>query len=222
MTLRIAVLASGLGSNLRALIAGRDAGTLSIEIVGVGSDKPACGAVASARAAGIPTFVHRPADFADRATFDAALFADLARVQPDVIVCAGYMRLLGAEVVRGTQGKMINLHPSLLPAYPGLHTHARALADGVREHGATVHVVTDDLDAGPVLAQVVVPVELNDTAAMLTDRVRTREHPLLCAVIATLARGDLVLAADAPPRWLGRPLHRPLRLGADNRWMENP
>jgi phosphoribosylglycinamide formyltransferase-1 len=219
--LRIAVLASGVGTNLRALLAGRDDGSLPIRIVGVGSDKPACGAVASARAAGIPTFAYRPSDFADRAAFDAALFADLGRVQPDVIVCAGYMRLLGAEVVRGTQGRMINLHPSLLPAYPGLHTHARALADGAREHGASVHVVTEDLDAGPVLAQAVVPVELNDTAALLADRVRTREHPLLCGVIASLARGDLVLAADAPPRWLGRPLHRPLRLGADNRWMEN-
>jgi phosphoribosylglycinamide formyltransferase-1 len=222
VTLRIAVLASGVGSNLRALVAGRDAGTLPIDIVGVGSDKPGCGAVASARAAGIPVFAHLPADFADRAAFDAALFADLGRVQPDVIVCAGYMRLLGAEVVRATHGRMINLHPSLLPAYPGLHTHARALADGVREHGASVHVVTEDLDAGPVLAQAVVPVELNDSPESLADRVRGREHPLLCAVIADLARGDLVLAADTPPRWRGTPLTRPLRLGSDNRWMETP
>ena len=218
--LRLAVLASGIGSNLRALIAARDAGTLPIAIVGVGSDKPGCGAVASAREAAIPVFAHRPADHADRAAFDAALFADLERVQPDVIVCAGYMRLLGADAVRRNQGRMINLHPSLLPAYPGLHTHARALADGVREHGASVHVVTEDLDAGPVLAQATVPVELNDTAASLADRVRSREHPLLLAVIADLARGDLVLAADAPPLWRGRPLARPLRLADDNRWME--
>lgn len=220
--LRIAVLASGLGSNLRALIAGRDDGTLPIEIVGVGSDKPGCGAVASAREAGIPVFVHRPKNHAGRDAFDAALFADLDRVQPDVIVCAGYMRLLGTEAVRRTRGRMINLHPSLLPAYPGLRTHARALADGVREHGASVHVVIDDLDAGPVLAQVVVPVELNDTAETLADRVQRREHPLLCGVIASLARGDLVLAAGAPPTWRGTPLTRPLRLGDDNRWMENP
>jgi phosphoribosylglycinamide formyltransferase-1 len=117
---------------------------------------------------------------------------------------------------------MINLHPSLLPRYPGLHTHARALADGVREHGASVHVVTEDLDAGPVLAQATVPVELNDTAATLADRVRAREHPLLLGVIAALARGDLVLAADAPPRWRDKPLARPLRLADDNRSMEVP
>ena len=219
--MRIAVLASCAGSNLRALIAGRDGGRLPIEIVGVGSDKPACGAVASARAAGIPVFVHRPKDFADRAAFDAALFADVASVKPDVIVCAGYMRLLSPEAVRSTGGRMINLHPSLLPAYPGLNTHARALADGVRAHGASVHVVTEDLDAGPVLAQATVPVELNDTAESLADRVRGREHPLLCAVIASLARGDLVLAAGAPPAWRGAPLTRPLRLGDDNRWMED-
>ena len=219
--LRVAVLVSGLGSNLRALIAARDAGTLPITIVGVGSDKPRCAAVASAREAAIAVFAHRPADHADRAAFDAALFDDLERVQPDVIACAGYMRLLGADAVRRTRGRMINLHPSLLPAYPGLHTHARALADGAREHGASVHVVTDDLDAGPVIAQATVPVELNDTAATLADRVRTREHPLLLAVIADLARGDLVLAADAPPRWQGRPLARPLRLADDNRWMED-
>jgi phosphoribosylglycinamide formyltransferase-1 len=219
--LRIAVLASGVGSNLRAMIAARDAGALPIAIVGVGSDKPACGAVASARAAGIPVFAHRPAAHADRAAFDDALFTDLERVHPDVIVCAGYMRLLGADAVRRTHGRMLNLHPSLLPAYPGLHTHTRALADGVREHGASVHVVTEDLDAGPVLAQATVPVELNDTAASLADRVRSREHPLLLAVIADLARGDLVLAADAPPRWRGRTLARPLRLADDNRWMED-
>jgi phosphoribosylglycinamide formyltransferase-1 len=131
------------------------------------------------------------------------------------------MRLLSPAVVRSTGGRMINLHPSLLPAYPGLHTHARALADGVRMHGASVHVVTEDLDAGPVLAQATVPVELNDTVEALAERVRGREHPLLCAVIASLARGDLVLAAGAPPSWRGTPLTRPLRLGDDNRWMEN-
>ncbi|MGH8028683.1 MAG: phosphoribosylglycinamide formyltransferase [Arenimonas sp.] len=218
--MRIAVLASGFGSNLRALLAARDAGTLPIDIVGVGSDKPDCGAVASAREAGLPVFAQRPATFADRAAFDAALFTAIEHVQPDVIVCAGYMRLLGKDAVRRTQGRMINLHPSLLPAYPGLHTHARALADGAAEHGASVHVVTEDLDAGPVLAQARVNVEMNDTAATLADRVRGREHPLLCAVIADLANGDLVLAADAPPRWRGVTLARPLRLGDDNRWME--
>jgi phosphoribosylglycinamide formyltransferase-1 len=220
--LRLAVLASGRGSNLRALLAGRARGELPIDIVAVASDKPDCGAVATAREHGIPVFAHRPADHPDRAAFDAALFADVARVQPDVIVCAGYMRLLGADVVRSTRGRMLNIHPSLLPAYPGLRTHARALADGVREHGASVHVVTPELDAGPVLAQARVPVEMNDTPASLAERVLAREHPLLCAVIAGLARGEITLHGDAAPRFRGRPLDHPLLLGADNRFLENP
>jgi phosphoribosylglycinamide formyltransferase-1 len=165
-------------------------------------------------------FARQPADFADRAAFDAALFDFVDGVQPDVIVCAGYMRLLGADAVRRARGRMINIHPSLLPAYPGLRTHARALADGVAEHGCSVHVVTADLDAGPVVAQARVAVDVNDTPATLAEKVLEREHPLLCAVIAALAREDLVLAADAPPLWRGAPLAHPLQLGADNR-LEN-
>ena len=221
MTLRLAVLASGRGSNLRAILAGRDAGTLPVDVVLVASDKPDCGAVATARERGIATFAQRPADHADRAGFDDALLSAVERVQPDVIVCAGYMRLLGADAVRRARGRMINIHPSLLPAYPGLRTHARALADGVAEHGCSVHVVTADLDAGPVLAQATVAVDLNDTPASLADKVLAREHPLLCAVLAALARGDLALAADAPPLWRGAPLDRPLRLGADDTLKEN-
>jgi phosphoribosylglycinamide formyltransferase-1 len=220
MTLRLAVLASGHGSNLRAILAARDRGELPVEVVGVGSDRPGCAAVASARAARIPVFVHAAGDHRNRAEFDASLFADLARVHPDLIVCAGYMRLIDAEAVRGVQGRMINIHPSLLPAYPGLHTHARALADGVREHGASVHVVTPELDAGPVLAQARVPVELNDTPATLAARVLLREHPLLCAVIGCLARGELEIGPAAPPRWHGLALDRPLQLGADNHTLE--
>jgi len=216
VTLRVAVLASGRGSNLRAILAARARGALEAEVVGVGSDKPDCGAVATAREHGIAVFAQPPSAFPDRASFDAALLDFIAGVQPDVIACAGYMRLLDAEAVRRTQGRMINIHPSLLPAYPGLRTHARALADGVAEHGCSVHVVTADLDAGPVLAQAKVPVDLNDTPASLAEKVLAREHPLLCAVIDGLARGDFVLAADAPPAWRGAPLARPLRLGDDD------
>ena len=218
--LRVAVLASGHGSNLRALIAAQR--RLGIALVGVGSDRPGCGAVASARAARIPVLLHAPGDHRTRAEFDAALFADLARVQPDLIVCAGYMRIICDDSVRGVQGRMINIHPSLLPAYTGLNTHSRALADGVREHGASVHVVIPELDAGPVLAQARVPVELNDTPASLAERVLGREHPLLCAVIGCLARGELEIGPAAPPRWKGRALERPLQLGADNLTLENP
>jgi phosphoribosylglycinamide formyltransferase-1 len=220
--LRLAVLASGRGSNLRAILAARDRGELPVDVVAVASDRAGSGAVATAKARGIPAFVRLPRDHASRAAFDAALFADVASVHPDLIVCAGYMRLIDAAAVRGTRGRMINIHPSLLPAYPGLDTHARALADGAREHGASVHVVTPELDAGPVLAQARVPVNVNDTPATLAERVLHREHPLLCAVIATLARGDMVLAADAPPTWRGRPLLRPLRLAEDDQTLELP
>ena len=220
--LRLAVLASGRGSNLRAILARRDAGTLPVEVALVASDKPDCGAVATARERGIGVFARRPDSFPDRASFDAALLDAVVGVQPDVIVCAGYMRLLGADAVRRARGRMINIHPSLLPAYPGLRTHARALADGAVEHGASVHVVTADLDAGPVLAQARVAVDMNDTPATLAERVLAREHPLLCAVLAALARGDIVLAADAPPRWRGAPLAHPLQLGADNTLQERP
>jgi phosphoribosylglycinamide formyltransferase-1 len=213
VTLRLAVLASGRGSNLRAILAAIDRGELDAVVVGVGSDKPGSGAVATARECGIPVFARAPAEFADRAAFDAALFDFAAGVQPDVIVCAGYMRLLGADAVRRARGRMLNIHPSLLPAYPGLRTHERALADRAAEHGCSVHVVTAELDAGPVLAQATVAVDMNDTPAALADRVLAREHPLLCAVLVALARGDLALAADAPPRWRGAPLARPLRLG---------
>jgi phosphoribosylglycinamide formyltransferase-1 len=219
--LRLAVLASGRGSNLRAILAARARGELPVDVVAVASDRPGSGAVATAKAHGIPAFVRLPRDYPDRAAFDAALFADVASVHPDLIVCAGYMRLIDAAAVRGTRGRMINIHPSLLPAYMGLDTHARALADGAHEHGASVHVVIPELDAGPVLAQARVPVEMNDTPATLAERVLRREHPLLCAVIRSLARGDLVLAADGPPAWRGHPLLRPLRLAADDRTLES-
>jgi phosphoribosylglycinamide formyltransferase-1 len=219
--MRLAVLASGRGTNLRAILERRDVGALPVDVVLVASDKPDCGAVALARERGIEVFARRPDDHADRAAFDAALIDAVERVHPDVIVCAGYMRLLGADAVRRSRGRMLNIHPSLLPAYPGLRTHARALADGAREHGASVHVVTEALDAGPVLAQARVAVDVNDTPASLAEKVLAREHPLLCGVIADLARGDLVLAADAPPLWRGRPLARPLCLADDNHWMED-
>jgi phosphoribosylglycinamide formyltransferase-1 len=216
MALRIVVLASGRGSNLRAILDAIDRGAIAARVVAVGSDKPDSGAIALARERGIPVLLHPPSAHPTRAACDAALFADVAAVHPDVIVCAGYMRLIDAAAVRGTQGRMLNIHPSLLPAYRGLRTHARALADGVREHGASVHVVTPELDAGPVLAQATVPVELNDTPDALAAKVLRREHPLLVAVIGSLARGELALASDGTATWRHRPLSRPLRLGDDD------
>ena len=211
--MRLAVLASGRGSNLRALLEAARAGRLQSPVVGVFSDRPAAPALSVARDFGVPAHVTRPADFASRIAFDEALFSDVASVQPDLIVCAGYMRLISERAVRRFQGKMINIHPSLLPAHPGLDTHARVLAGGDVETGASVHVVTPELDGGPVLAQSRVPVLPGDDAEALAQRVLSVEHELLVQVVSAIERGELDPAAD-PPRWLGQPLGAPLHAGA--------
>ncbi len=209
MALRIAVLASGRGTNLAALLAGGADGTIDGRVVGVFSDKPGSGAIALAREAGIDHWAESPKDHGGREAFDAAMFDAIAAVQPDLIVCAGYMRIIGAPAIARVPGRMINIHPSLLPRHPGLHTHQRALEAGDAEHGASVHVVIPELDAGPVLAQVRVPVRPGDDADALAKRVLAREHPLLVACVAAIADGTLALA---PPRWHGHPLAAPLRL----------
>lgn len=210
--MRLAVLASGRGSNLRALLdAGRE-GRLASRIVGVFSDRPRAPALAVAREHGVSAEALKPGDFADRVAYDEALFARVAAVQPDLIVCAGYMRLISDRAVRRLQGKMINIHPSLLPAYAGLDTHARVLAAGDAETGASVHVVTPELDGGPVLAQSCVPVRADDDATTLAARVLGVEHELLVQVVRAIERGELDPAAT-PPRWHDQPLARPLRAG---------
>jgi phosphoribosylglycinamide formyltransferase-1 len=195
---RLAVLASGEGSNLQAILDACADGALAADVAGVFSDRPDARALARARAAGVPAHALRPRDFADRAAFDAALFAAVAAVRPDWIVCAGYMRLIGAAQVQAHRGRMINLHPSLLPAFKGLDTHRRALAAGVSEHGASVHCVTADLDGGPVLARAVVPVHADDTPERLAARVRAVEHPLLLGTLVALVTGALHCPCDAP------------------------
>jgi len=187
MSLRLAVLASGRGSNLRALIEAQRRGQLAIELVGVFSDKPDCGAIALAQEYGIANNAIPPKGFRSREDFDAVLFNAIAAVQPDLIVCAGYMRIISEAAVRRFAGRMINIHPSLLPKYPGLNTHSRALAAGEHEHGASVHLVIPALDAGPVLAQVRVPVHAGDTPETLARRVLAREHALLVQSVAWLA-----------------------------------
>jgi phosphoribosylglycinamide formyltransferase-1 len=211
--MRLAVLASGRGSNLRALLEATRGGRLHSRVVGLFSDRPAAPALTVAREFGVPAHVTRPADFASRVAFDEALFSAVASVQPDLIVCAGYMRLISERAVRRFQGKMINIHPSLLPAYPGLDTHARVLAAGDAESGASVHVVTTELDGGPVLAQARVPVLAGDDADVLARRVLGVEHELLVQVVAAIERGELDPSSD-PPRWHGQALQAPLRAGA--------
>lgn len=214
--LRVVVLASGRGSNLQALIDARDAGQLAIELVGVFSDRASAGALQRAAAAGIPGLALRPKDFTTRVDFDAAMFDAVDAVQPSLIVCAGYMRIIAAEQVARFEGRMINIHPSLLPRYTGLHTHARALRAGDSEHGASVHYVIPALDAGPVLAQARVPVLSDDTPESLAERVLAREHPLLLAAVKLIASGR-VMADTQQIRIDGAPLSAPLQLDAENR-----
>ena len=193
---RIAVLASGRGSNLQALLDAIAEGTLAAEIVGVFSDRSKAVALQRAREAGIPARSLAPKSFPSRAEFDAALFAAVDEVRPDLIVCAGYMRLIDAAVVDARPGRIINIHPSLLPEFKGLLTHQQALDASAAEHGASVHFVTADLDGGPVIAQARVPVLPDDDADTLAARVLEREHPLLVETVRWLAAGRIALAED--------------------------
>jgi phosphoribosylglycinamide formyltransferase 1 len=214
--LRLAVLASGAGTNLQALIDAIACGELAAEIVGVFSDKPASLAMRRAADAGLPATALLPKTFSSRDAFDAAFFAAVDAARPDLIVCAGYMRLIAAAEVEARPDRMINLHPSLLPAFKGLHTHQRALDAGVREHGASVHVVTADLDGGPVIAQARVPVLPGDTAETLAARVREQEHPLLVETVRLLSEGHLLLG-EGRLYLNDTALHAPLQLGANRR-----
>jgi len=193
--LRVAVLLSGRGSNLGALIAAAREDR-SYRLVGAFADKPEAPGLALARAAGIPTQVCVPKDYVDKAAFEAALFAAVAASGADLVVLAGFMRVLGAESVEAWRGRMINIHPSLLPKHQGLHTHARALAAGDAEHGASVHFVTPVLDDGPVLMQVRIPVLPDDTAESLAARLLPQEHRLLVAAVRLIAQGRVRLQGE--------------------------
>lgn len=190
---RIAVLASGHGSNLQAIIQAIADGRLAAELVGVFSDKPTARALDRARSAGVPAVALRPRDFANRLEFDESLFSRIEWVHPDLIVCAGYMRLLSQPQVDAHVGRIINIHPSLLPAFKGLHTHQQALDAGVDEHGASVHFVSAELDGGPVVSQARVPVRPDDDAVQLARRVQQREHPLLLETLRLLSSRRLRL-----------------------------
>ena len=204
--LRVAALASGRGSNLAALLAAR----LPVEFVLVGSDKAKAGALAIAAEAGIPTVHVGPKDFADRVSFDRALFGKVAEAKPDLLVLAGYMRIIDATVVADWEGRAINIHPSLLPKYRGLHTHRQCLDAGDAEHGASVHFVTAELDGGPVIAQARIPVVAGDTEDSLAERLLVEEHRLLPAVVAAIASGRLGWSNG--PIYDGHALQAPLIL----------
>ncbi|NIK38582.1 phosphoribosylglycinamide formyltransferase-1 [Xanthomonas arboricola] len=209
MSLRLAVLASGRGSNLQAILDAIASGRLPAEVVGVFSDRPQAPALHKVDEA--LRWSASPRDFADRTAFDAALGDAIAAARPDWVICAGYMRILGEPLVRRFAGRMLNIHPSLLPKYRGLHTHARALEAGDAEHGASVHLVVPELDAGTVIAQARVPVLPDDSAEQLAARVLAREHPLLLATLDLLAIGRVDVRGDGV-HIDGQCLFTPLRL----------
>ena len=173
---QIVILISGRGSNMEALIRARDQGQLPANIAAVISNRPDAAGLATAAAAGIATSILDHRSFADRDRFDAALAETIDRHAPDLVILAGFMRILGEAFVRRYEGRLLNIHPSLLPAFPGLHTHRRALEEGVRIHGCTVHFVTPALDHGPVVIQAAVPVLDGDDEASLAARVLVQEH----------------------------------------------
>jgi len=189
----LVVLISGQGSNLEALIAARDAGVLAADIAAVISNRPQAPGLEKAAAAGIPTVVVDHCDYPDREAFDAALAEEIDVHTPDAVVLAGFMRILTDGFVRRYEGRMVNIHPSLLPAFPGLKTHQRALEEGVRIHGCTVHFVTPELDHGPTIIQAAVPVFDDDDEETLAARVLEAEHRIYPLAVRWLIEGRLRL-----------------------------
>jgi len=194
----VAVLVSGRGSNMEALIGACEAPDHPARIVHVISDRPDAQALARARAAGIGTTLVDGGSHDGRAAFDAALGEAMRATGAELFCLAGFMRILGADLVTAWQGRLLNIHPSLLPAFRGLNTHRRALEAGVTIHGATVHVVTPELDDGPIIAQAAVPVLRGDDEASLAARVLAAEHRLYPAALA-LRLGRAPEAEDQSP-----------------------
>ena len=190
--MKLVVLISGRGSNLNAIL---DA-ALPVEITAVISNRPTADGLVLAQSHGIATHVLDHTQYSNRADFDAALMTLIDGYQPDGVVLAGYMRILTDAFVEHYSGRMINIHPSLLPSFPGIHTHARALAEGVRVHGCTVHFVTPQLDHGPIIVQAAVPVRTDDTPDSLAARVLAAEHQVLPQAIRWWAAGRLVVQND--------------------------
>ncbi len=175
---RVVVFISGGGSNMLALLKATKAADYPAEIVGVISDKADAGGLAKAAAEGIATFAFVRKEFASKEAHEEAILLQLEALSPDIICLAGYMRLLSGHFIQAYEGRIINIHPSLLPLFPGLHTHQRAIDAGMRIAGCTVHFVTEGMDEGPVVGQAVVPVLTDDTADSLAARVLTIEHQI--------------------------------------------
>ena len=192
-TCDVVVLLSGTGSNLQALIDSTRTGNSPVRIAAVISNRSDAYGLQRARDAGIDTRSLDHKAFDGRGAFDSALIELIDAFNPKLVVLAGFMRILSADFVRHYQGRLLNIHPSLLPKYKGLHTHQRALEAGDTEHGCSVHFVTEELDGGPLVVQAVVPVESADSAQTLAQRVHTQEHRIYPLAVRWFAEGRLIL-----------------------------
>jgi phosphoribosylglycinamide formyltransferase-1 len=188
----IVILISGRGSNMEALLEAR----LPARIAAVISNDPGARGLTTAKSRGVATAVVDHRSFADRGAFDSALAAEIDRHQPELVVLAGFMRILTEPFIERYRGRMVNIHPSLLPAFPGLHTHRRALEAGVRIHGCTVHFTAPAVDSGPIIAQAAVPVLPDDTEERLAARVLAEEHRLYPQAVRWFLEGRLRLGPD--------------------------
>ncbi|WP_428603459.1 phosphoribosylglycinamide formyltransferase [Sedimenticola sp.] len=206
--LPIVVLISGSGSNLQAIIDGA-AADLPVEIRAVISNRADAFGLERAQRAAIPTRILDHTNYPDRETYDRALVELIDSFQPGLVILAGFMRILTPALVNHFQGKLLNIHPSLLPKYRGLHTHQRALEAGDPVHGASVHLVTEELDGGPVILQVRVPIEPGDDESTLAARVLTQEHQIYPRVIRWFAEGRLRVTAGSI-ELDGQPLQGPI------------
>lgn len=205
----VVILISGRGSNLRSIIEHAQRGELAIDIRAVISNKTSAEGLRLAQDAGLHTEVVDHRDFASREAYDQALMQRIDRHAPTLVVLAGFMRVLGKAFVEHYHGRMINIHPSLLPAFPGLDTHTRALAAGTEEHGASVHFVTEAVDGGPVILQARVPVNADDTPESLAGRVLREEHRIYPIAIRWFIEGRVALHGETAC-FDGRPLTEPL------------
>ncbi|HDN2512746.1 MULTISPECIES: phosphoribosylglycinamide formyltransferase [Providencia] len=204
---KIVVLISGSGSNLQSIIEGCQSGTIKGRIVAVVSNQNTAYGLVRAQQAGIPAACLDAKAYSNRQAYDAALLALIEQYQPDLVVLAGFMRILSPDFVTHFTGKLLNIHPSLLPKYPGLHTHRKALENGDKEHGTSVHFVTEELDGGPVILQAKVPIFPEDTEADLIERVKTQEHTIYPLVVQwfsdnrlTMVEGKAVLDGKVLPQ----------------------
>ena len=209
-TLPVVILISGTGSNMCRMAELMQAGQLPIDIKAVISDRADAKGLSTAKSMGIATASLNPKAFATRNEFDAALAEKVLSYNPELVILAGFMRILSPEFVAQFSDRMLNIHPSLLPKYPGLHTHQRALDAGDQEHGASVHFVTAELDGGPVVIQAKVPLHSTDSAATLAQRVLQQEHQIYPLAVRLLASGRL--ESRGGTIWLdNKPLTSPLQ-----------